>query len=112
MQAAAKNVIYQLPNAHDRVGYLLDAIQWNDAVLQAAMANIKIDQGQNGMRNDFELAATNLLPYDPVQKKRTQSVTGDQRSEAVISDNTPHETADVTAFGAKKGIGKSGVHLR
>ena len=112
MEAAAEHVTYQLPNAHSRVGYLLDAIQCNDAGLQAAMANIKTDQQQNGMKNDFELAATNLLPYDPVQKKRTQGVAGDKRSAADISDITADETADVNAFGAKKGIGKSGVHLR
>ena len=78
MQAAVEHVIYQLPNARSRVSYLLDAIQCNDAGLQAAMANIKTDQSQNGLRNDFELAATNLLPYDPVQKKRTESETGDK----------------------------------
>ena len=49
MQAAAEHVVYQLPNAHSRVGYLLDAIQYNDAGLQAAVANIKTNQGANGM---------------------------------------------------------------
>ena len=71
MQVADEHVVYQLPYAHSRVGYFLDAIHCNDAGLQAAMTNIKTDQGANGMQNDFELAATNLLPYNPVQKKRT-----------------------------------------
>ena len=64
MQAAAKHVMYQLPNEHiSRVGYLLDAIQCNDAGLQAAMASIKTDQAANGMHNSFEASATYLLPY-------------------------------------------------
>ena len=68
MQAAAENVTYQLPNEHSRVGYMLDAIQCSNAGLQATMASIKTDQA--GLRQDFEAAATHLLPYDPVQKKR------------------------------------------
>ena len=62
MQAAAEHVTYQLPNEHSRVGYLLDAIQCSDAGLQATMAYIKTEQA--GLRNDFEGAATFLLPYD------------------------------------------------
>ena len=112
MQAAAEHVVYQLTNAHSRVGYFFDAIQCNDAGLKAAMANIKTDQCANGMWNDFELAATNLLPYDPVQKKRTECVTGGKHGAAEISDTTADKTADVNAFGTKKGIGKSGVHIR
>jgi hypothetical protein len=49
MQAAAEHVMYQIPNSHSRVGYLLDAIQCSDAGLQAAMANIKTDQGETGL---------------------------------------------------------------
>ena len=41
MQAAAEHDVYQLPNAYIRVGYLLDTIQCNDAVLQALISNIK-----------------------------------------------------------------------
>jgi hypothetical protein len=53
---------------------------------------------------------THLLPYDPMQKKRT-SGTGGKRDYAEISDTHGTE-ADVSALGAKKGIGKTGVHLR
>ena len=112
MQSAAEHVFYQFPNAHSRVGYFLDAIQCNDAGLQATVANIQTDQGANGMQNDFELAATNLFPYDPVQKKRTEQVTGGKCGAADITDTTADETSDVNDFGTKKGIGKSGVHLR
>lgn len=110
MQAAAEHITYQLPNEHSRVGYLLDAIQCSDAGLQAAMASIKTDNILGGLRNNFEAAATHLLPYDPVQKKRSDHA-GGKRGAADISDVT-HEEADVSAFGAKQGIGKSGVHLR
>jgi hypothetical protein len=110
MQAAAEHITYQLPNEHSRVGYLLDAIQCSDAGLQAAMASIKTDQDPDGLRNNFESAATHLLPYDPVQKKRSDHA-GGKRGAADISDVT-HEEADISAFGAKKGIGKTGVHLR
>jgi hypothetical protein len=68
MQAAAELVTYQIPNSHSRVGYLLDAIQCSDAGLQAAMVNIKTDQGETGLQNNFEATASFLLPYDPVQK--------------------------------------------
>ena len=112
MQAAAEHDVYQLPNAYIRVGYLLDTIQCNAAGLQAAMASIKTEQGANGMRNDFELAAIKLLPYDRVQKKRTEQVTGGKRGAADITNTTADETSDVNDFGTKKGIRKSGVHLR
>jgi hypothetical protein len=71
------------------------------------MASIKLDTTPvTGKRNDFELAATHLLPYDPVAKKRTGS---HKRGAGDISDTTG---ADISSFGAKEGIGKSGVHLR
>jgi hypothetical protein len=61
-------------------------------------------------RNNFEAAATHLLPYDSVQRKRSDHA-GGKRGAADISDVT-HDEADISAFGAKKGIGKTGVHLR
>lgn len=110
MQAAAEHVTYQLPNEHSRVGYVLDNIQCNDAGLQAAMASVKQDTAVNGQRNNFEAMATHLLPYDPVQKKRAAA--GDKRPSADISDMTAEE-ANVSSFGTmKKGVGKTGVHLR
>ena len=49
MSACAEHVQYQLPNEHSRVGLLIDAIQCVDAGLQAAMANIKTDNGLYGL---------------------------------------------------------------
>jgi hypothetical protein len=111
MQAAAEHVTYQLPNEHSRVGYLLEAIQCNDAGLQAAMASIKTDQTPNGMRNNFEAASTHLLPYDPVQKKRKDQ-SGSKRASADISDVTAGQETNVSSFGTKKGTGSTGVPLR
>ena len=69
MQQCAEHVSYQLPNEHTWVGYLLEGIQCPDAGLQAAMASVRMDNGVDGMHNDFEKAAAHLLPYDPVAKK-------------------------------------------
>ena len=110
MQAAADHVTYQLLNEHSRAGYLLTAIQCSDAGLQAAVASIKTDQTPNGLQNDFESAASHILPYNPVQNKRTERPGGKCNS-AEISNTTGKEV-EVSAFGSKKGIGKSGVHLR
>ena len=111
MQACAEHVQYQLPNEHSRVGLLLDAIQNSDAGLQAAIASIRTDDGPTGKRNDFEAAATHLLPYDPVAKKR---LSGDKRGAGLIStvSGTMEDTRISSATGGKTAIGSTGVHLR
>ena len=110
MQACAEHVQYQLPNEHSRVGFLLDAIENSDAGLQAAMASIRTDDGPDGKRNNFEDAASYLLPYDPVAKKRSA---GTKRGAAYISGVTEDEDGDVGAAKSHKlSIGKTGVHLR
>jgi hypothetical protein len=106
MQSCADYVEYQLPTKHTRVGYLLDGMQCNNPGLHAAMASIKIDTTPTtGKRNNFELAATHLLPCDPVAKKRTSTL---KRGAGYISGTTG---VDISSFGVKEGIGKSGVHL-
>ena len=111
MSAAAEHVAYQLPNEHSRVGLVLDNIECSDAGLQAAMASVRTDSAAaGGLRNNFELMAAHLLQYDPVQKKRAAQ--GDKRAAAEISNTTGEESANVSSFGTKKGIGKTGVHLR
>jgi hypothetical protein len=74
------------------------------------MTSISIDQGPTGMRNNFEAAATHLLPYDPVQKKKVDQAVG-KRGAADISDVTGDE-GNISSFGTKKGSGASGVPLR
>jgi hypothetical protein len=79
--------------------------------LQAAIASVRTDDGPTGKRNDFEAAATHLLPYDPVAKKR---LSGIRRGDGIISsvmDAAADEQAPTIAHG-KPAIGKTGVHLR
>jgi hypothetical protein len=111
MQSCAQYVEYQLPTEHTRVGYLLAGIQCNDAGLQAAMASVRLDTAPlTGKRSDFEACATHLLPYDPVAKKRT---TSNKRGAGEISDATAaFNRVEISSFGTKEGIGKTGVHLR
>eukprot|EP00957_Ditylum_brightwellii_P176503 13442016-Ditylum_brightwellii.AAC.1 len=65
METASQHVNFQLPNGHSRARYLLASIENNDTGLQAAMANINVDQGVGRMRLDFEKAVAHLLPYCP-----------------------------------------------
>jgi hypothetical protein len=60
--------------------------------------------------NDYEAAALHFLPYGPVQKKKTDHP-GKKRDHADISNTTGKEV-ELSAFGAKKGIGKTGFHLQ
>jgi hypothetical protein len=112
LEAAAEHIEYQLPNEHSRVGYLIDSIQNNDPGLQAGLANVRSDKGAGGMRSDFEAMVAHILPYCPVSKKRTA---GSKRGAADISSSVAFadgDTAEISSFGSKSGVGKSGVHLR
>ena len=116
MQECSQHVEYQLPNAHTRVGCLLDAIECNDAPLQAALANVEDDTDVGGTpdnpipgkRNDFETAVAYLLPKDPVVQKRVQ---GNKRNVNEISE-TDVDKVEISSLSLKPGIGKTGVHLR
>jgi hypothetical protein len=55
MEARAEHIQYQLPNQHSRVGFLLDAIQNNDAGLQADIASVRTDDSPTGKRNDSRM---------------------------------------------------------
>jgi hypothetical protein len=116
MTQCAEYVSFQLPNEQTRVTYLMDAIECNDAPLQAAMALVRNDNGTTGKMNDFEATASFLLPHCPVAKKRTS---GSKREIANISDLHVHDdqkparpTHTRGGRSPKKGIGKSGVHFR
>lgn len=107
MQQCSAHVAFQLPNEHTRVTYLLDAIQCNDAPLQAAMALVRNDTEPTGKMNDFEATASYLLPHDPVSKKRTA---GTKRGVAEISDTSGAEASSTSA--GKPASGKTGVEFR
>ena len=103
MQQCAEYVSFQLPNELTRVKYLLDAIDNSNAELQAAIAMIRQDDGDDGKMNNFEAAVAYLIPRDPVSKKR---VSGNKRPQAEVSG--------VSSKGTKKKarVGVTGVELR
>ena len=75
-----------------------------------------MDNGADGMRNDFEKAAAHLLPYDPVAKKHA-AVAQNKRSAAQISSIELEEESvkgevSSTTMSKKASIGRTGVHLR
>ena len=111
MSACAEHIQYQLPHECSRVGFLIDAIQCADAGLQAAMASVKMDNGPNGLWNNFERVVSHLLPYDPIAKKQA---TGVKRGSALISlaEGNNGYTTTIAANTSKPSIGKTGVHLR
>ena len=73
MEQCDEQISFQLPNQRTRVTFLLDAIECNDAPLQASMALIRNDDAPTGKMNNFESTASFLLPHDPVAKKRTST---------------------------------------
>jgi flagellar hook-basal body complex protein FliE len=97
MTQCAQHVDFQLPNELTRVTYLLDAIECNDAPLQAAMALVRNDTGPEGKMNSFEDTASFLLPHDPVAKKR---------------DTGRRTYASILSLQLKTGSGETGVEFR
>lgn len=73
MTKCAEHVDFQLPNKLTCVTYLLDAIEHNNAELQAAMALVQNDTGPTGKMSNFEATAAFLLPKDPVARKCLQA---------------------------------------
>ena len=69
------------------------------------MSSAQIDTIPSGKRKSFESTATHVLPYVPVANKRTPN----KRGSSDISDTSKVE---LSSFGTKAGIGKTGVHLR
>jgi hypothetical protein len=95
-----------------RVQHMLQAIQCADPGLQAAMALVRANK--DGMMNDFEAAASYLLPYDTVAKKR-KTQQGNKRNIADISDaKAGNGSASLvgTSASAKASMGKMGVAFR
>jgi len=106
IQACAQYVLYQLPNEHSRVGYMLDAIENDDAGLQAAMSNIEDGTSPNSKLEDFEKSVAHMLPKDPVLKRWTAAI---KRTAADICNSAVSQTGNE---GGKQGSGATGVHLR
>lgn len=99
LQRCAENVQVEIPNERTRVGYVIDNIENNDSLVQAAIAAVKLDDGPTGLRNDFEAAVAYLLPVDPVKKKQKK------RPNAEISAaNATNKGSLKTSKGPKTGV--------
>ena len=138
MTQCATHVQFQLPNEYTRVGYLINNIHTSDPKLQAAIAVVESDTNDGGKRNDFESAASYILPKDPVAARllsRKQKGGGadvaaaDANADAAAisainaasdygakigrTQNAVRATQkEISAFGTKVGRGQTGVHLR
>ena len=69
LQQCDEHITYQLPHDRTRVKYLIDSIKCTDPGVVAAFSHIRLDDGVNGMHNNFDAAVTFLLPMDPIQIK-------------------------------------------
>ena len=85
-----------VPNMSQRVEYLLESISCQDSSLQAAMGNIRADT--NGMRSNYETAASHLIEVDPYRRASNQNTNKGKQ-------------ANVSAV-TFAGRGKTGVDLR
>ena len=92
----AANIPVSVPNQSQRVEFLIDSINCQDAGLQAALSLIR---NSTQLRNDFEGAANALIEVDPF--KKSQSAAAKAQREAQIS---------AIDYGA--GRGATGVDLR
>ena len=108
LQRCADHVNCQLPNERSRVQFLLDNIQVEDSTVKAALSSIRMDDTPNGMRNNFEMAVTFLLPTDPVDKKKNRNKRPVAEVLATDADAPPPKKLGTH----KSGIGKTGVEFR
>ena len=69
------------------------------------MVSVVIDNRCNVKHNNFESFTPHLLPYDHITKYMPVVT---KRDSAEISDTT----AEVSSFGTKHSIGKTGVNFR
>ena len=89
-------VDFNAPEQRKRVERMLDSIECKDAQLLAAIANVRQDNGPDGMMNNFEKAVAYLIPCCPVVPNRKK-----QRM-----------TAQISSLEMKKGKGNTGVEFR
>ena len=72
----------ELPNDSTRVAWLIDNMKkFPDKDVSSALATIYLDDGEAGMRSDFERAVDFLLRTDPAKKKQRR-----KRGAATISE--------------------------
>lgn len=104
LERCAQAVPLQVPNERTRVTHLLDAIQCENASIQAAVAHVKSDETPNGLQSNFERAAAYLIQFDPVTKKRKALSQGGHTISGVSQDTTDSKK--------KANRGTTGVEFR
>ena len=97
LNECSEHITVPVPDASQRVEYLIDSITCQDNTLQAAIGLVRANT--NNMRNDFELAASALIEVDPYKRSQRQ-----------VPSN-PRD-ANVSAIDFNAGRGDSGVDLR
>ena len=95
LRDCANHIGNAVPTMQQRVEFLLDSIVSQDSALQAAMGNIRADT--QGLRGDFENAASHLIEVDPYR-----------RASNPHRGNRNPKVSSVTFAGR----GKTGVDLR
>ena len=80
----------------------------SDTELQATIAMIRNNNRPKKKLNNFELAATYLLPYDLVAKRKSSK--GGGNTNAAIASTT--SVASSSSASSKSSIVKTRVHLR
>ena len=104
MQQCAIHVKFQLPDEYSCVGYLFDAIETADALLQAVMALVcNDDYPMNAKQSNFKATSTCLLPHDPVAKKI-------QNNPSCCGAGAKISAIDSSKI--KYGVGTTGVNFR
>ena len=104
LERCAQAVPLQVPNERTRVIHLLDAIQCDNASIQAAVAHVKSDETPGGLQSNFERAAAYLIQFDPVVKKRKALSQGSHMISGVSHDGGNSKK--------KQNRGVSGVEFR
>ena len=95
IQDCSQHIQAAVPDASQRVEYLIDSIICNDSTLQASIGLIR--SNVNNMRDDFESAANALIEVDPYTRARRVK---------------PNSTAQVSSVDFNSGRGDTGVDLR
>ena len=68
LQECADHITVAVTDPAQRVEYLIDSITCSDNTLQASLGLIRANT--NGMRSDFELAASALIEVDPYRRSQ------------------------------------------
>ena len=108
MKRCSEHVSYQLPNEETRVRNVLDNIENGNAGLNAAIAQVRTDDGKEGMLKNFEKAAAYVIPWCPVVKRKSagNKRKGDAIVSAAVGENPNPNPRK------KARVGRTGVELR